>query len=164
MSSLGASTGSPSGDGASSLSSSALLSSGAISTGEASRTSTVGTSRGIASSATCRWPRTIERVSCGAGAGLFVDAMASTPSGIMTMSEVPTNIPTPMLDIRRSCDWLNVIERGSAPARKDASAITTCNQGYQLSCSEALRVRGCAGSHSGQGEGRARPSLLSVTL
>lgn len=45
--------------------------------------------------------------------------MASTPSGIMTIREVPTRIPMPMLDINRSWDCDRAIDRGNAPARKD---------------------------------------------
>lgn len=37
----------------------------------------------------------------------------------MTMSEVPTSMPTPMLDIKRSCDCDRVNDSGRAPARND---------------------------------------------
>lgn len=45
--------------------------------------------------------------------------IASTPSGIMTISDVPTSSPMPILDISRSCACDSVMERGSAPARKE---------------------------------------------
>lgn len=37
------------------------------------------------------------------------------------MSDVPTRMPTPMLDINRSCDCERVMDSGSAPARKELS-------------------------------------------
>lgn len=43
----------------------------------------------------------------------------STPSGMMTISDVPTKTPMPMVDIRRSRDWDRENERGRAPAKKD---------------------------------------------
>lgn len=43
----------------------------------------------------------------------------STPSGMMTISDVPTKTPMPIVDIRRSRDWDRENERGRAPAKKD---------------------------------------------
>ena len=47
------------------------------------------------------------------------DAAASIPSGIMTINEVPTRIPTPRLVMNRSCDCDSVNESGNAPATKE---------------------------------------------
>ena len=44
---------------------------------------------------------------------------ASIPSGMITIRLVPTKTPIPIVEIRRSCDEDSVMERGSAPARKE---------------------------------------------
>lgn len=49
---------------------------------------------------------------------------ASIPSGIMTMSEVPTRMPTPRLEMKRSCDGDRVIDNGSPPARKELRIVS----------------------------------------
>ena len=47
----------------------------------------------------------------------------STPSGIMTISEVPTKTPMPKVEIRRNCDCDRVRDRGNRPARKDLGVV-----------------------------------------
>lgn len=43
----------------------------------------------------------------------------STPSGIITIKDVPTNTPMPMEEINRSCEGDNVKARGKDPTTKD---------------------------------------------
>lgn len=52
------------------------------------------------------------------------------PSGMMTIRDVPTRIPTPMLDINRSWDCERLRDRGSAPAEKDLfrCSMSVCAQ------------------------------------
>ncbi|KAL8806465.1 MAG: hypothetical protein Q9200_005026, partial [Gallowayella weberi] len=48
----------------------------------------------------------------------------STPSGMMTIKEVPTRTPIPIVEISwsRDCDIAN--DRGKEPARKDLETIS----------------------------------------
>jgi hypothetical protein len=57
----------------------------------------------------------------GGGLRAVIDASAtaSMPSGTITIKEVPTNIPTPILDINRICDCESVMESGNAPAKNE---------------------------------------------
>ena len=45
----------------------------------------------------------------------------STPSGMMTIRDVPTNTPIPTVEINRSRDCERGKERGNEPARKELS-------------------------------------------
>lgn len=51
------------------------------------------------------------------------EAAASIPSGIITISDVPTSIPTPILDINRNCDCDSDMDSGRAPARNDLQCL-----------------------------------------
>lgn len=57
----------------------------------------------------------------------------STPSGIITINDVPTKTPMPMVDIRRSRDCDRENERGRAPAKKDLefARFSQYHQGVQ---------------------------------
>lgn len=48
----------------------------------------------------------------------------STPSGIMTINDVPTRTPIPMVEINRSRDCERGKESGNEPARKDLGSIS----------------------------------------
>lgn len=48
----------------------------------------------------------------------------STPSGMMTMRDVPTNTPIPTVEISRSRDCERGKESGKEPARKELSKIS----------------------------------------
>lgn len=65
-----------------------------------------------------------------AGWTVLVVATASMPSGIMTIRDVPTRIPTPILDINRSWDCDRLRDRGSAPAKKELfrCSMSVCAQ------------------------------------
>jgi hypothetical protein len=43
---------------------------------------------------------------------------------MMTIKDVPTRTPIPMVETSLSCDCESVKDRGRLPARKDATAIT----------------------------------------
>lgn len=43
---------------------------------------------------------------------------------MMTIREVPTNTPIPMVETNRNRDWERGKERGSKPARKDLASIS----------------------------------------
>lgn len=43
----------------------------------------------------------------------------STPSGIMTMSEVPTRTPIPIVEMNRNWEGFRENERGNSPARNE---------------------------------------------
>lgn len=45
--------------------------------------------------------------------------MASMPSGTMTIRHDPTKRPAPREATKRRWDWVRLMDKGSAPARKE---------------------------------------------
>ncbi|KAL8648505.1 MAG: hypothetical protein Q9210_004945, partial [Variospora velana] len=48
----------------------------------------------------------------------------STPSGMMTIREVPTRTPMPMVEMSCSRDWESEKDKGREPARKDLYIVS----------------------------------------